>query len=187
MVTNANQFTTQNRVKELQKKAEDYEMPRLVEGALGGYGTFKIDKNGNVIDIAKMSFENREKIKKLLERTLRFSLPTELIDETEENYLRYEFTDKKDASIDIRYLQAMAGRLLKDEKVKSQPLKFVPYIEKNRAGIDVLLASQYKGLSQLADYYKAKYHLASGKGFQVSTSSIDEFLTKTLNENGERE
>ena len=110
-----------------------------------------------------------------------------MIDETEENYLRYEFTDKKDASIDIRYLQAMAGRLLKDEKVKSQPLKFVPYIEKNRAGIDVLLASQYKGLSQLADYYKAKYHLASGKGFQVSTSSIDEFLTKTLNENGERE
>src|SRR5699024_5814872 len=101
MVTNANQFTTQNRVKELQKKAEDYEMPRLVEGALGGYGTFKIDKNGNVIDIAKMSFENREKIKKLLERTLRFSLPTELIDETEENYLRYEFTDKKDASIEI--------------------------------------------------------------------------------------
>ena len=115
-------------------------------------------------------------LKKLLERTLRFSLPTELIDETEEKYLRYEFTYKKDASIDIRYLQAMAGRWLKDEKVKSQPLKFVPYIEKNRAGIDVLLASQYKGLSQLADYYKAKYHLASGKGFQVSTSSIDEFF-----------
>lgn len=187
MVTNANQFTTQNRVKELQQKAEDYGMPRLVEGALGGYATFKIDKNGNVIDIAKMSFENREKIKRLLERTLRFNLPTELIDETEENYLRYEFTDKKDSSMSISYLRAMAGKLLREEKVKSQPLKFVPYIEKNKAGIDVLLASQYKGLSQLAEYYKAKYHLASGKGFQVNANSIDEFLTETLRVNEERE
>lgn len=187
MITNADKSITKKRVKELQEKSEEKGMPRLVEGALGGYSSFKIDKNGNVIDIAKMSFENREKIKKLLDRKLQVGLPPDIIDETEENYLRYEFTDQKDASIDMRYLQIMATRLIRDKHISVQPLKFIPYIEKNKAGIDVLLTSQYKGLSQLADYYKAKYHLASGKGLQANVNSIDDFLSKTLSEKEDRE
>lgn len=178
MITNANQETSKKRVEELQKKAKEKGMPKLIEGALGGYSSFKVTGTGNIIDISRMSLENRQKIKMLLDRRLGVALLPEIIDETEENYLRYEFSSKPDPSITMEYLKMMIYRLKQIESIGKQPIKFIPYMEKGKTGIDVLLESQYEGLKQLPDYYNTKYNLVHGKGLQADANAIDEFLEK---------
>lgn len=181
MITNADKNITKKRLNELQDKAKEKDLPRIIEGALGGYSSFKIDASGNIIDLAQMSFENREKIIKLLDRKLRLGLPPDIIDEKEENYLRYEISKKPDKNIDAKYINVIAYRLQTDKDISKQPLKFISYMEDGKSGIDVILNSQYKGLSQLADYYEAKYHrVAPGKSLQVNINSIDDFLRKSL-------
>lgn len=182
LITNADQETTKKRVEEFKKKSEDVGISRLVEGALGGYSSFRIDETGTVKEVSKMSPENREKIKLLLESSLYTSLPRSLIDETEKNYIRYKFSDKPDKSITKTYLGMLVGRMLNDERVRRQPLKFMPFIEKNATGIDVVLESQVKGISKVHEYYESKYDISLGKSYKVNVETIDQFLEEKINQ-----
>lgn len=182
LITNADQETTQKRVEELKRKAKEVGILRLVEGGFGGYSSFRVDEAGNIKDVAKMSAENREKIKLLLENSYRTSLPRTLIDETEQNYIRYKFSDKPDNSITKSYLGILVGQMLNDEKVRRQPLKFMPFIEREASGIDVVLESQIKGISKIHDYYASKYDISSRKSYKVNVEKIEEFLEEKTSE-----
>lgn len=179
LVTNANQETTQKRIDEIKRKAKDAGMERLVEGGFGGYSSFRVDEEGNIKEISRMSTENRRKVKLLLENS---NLPGSLIDETEQNYIRYKFTDKPDKSITKSYLGMLVGRILNDEKVRRQPLKFMTFIEKEATGIDVVLESQIKGISRINEYYKSKYDIPLGKSYKVNVERIEEFLEEKESE-----
>lgn len=185
LVTNAGKEITLKRVRFFQAESEKHGLPRLLEGALGGYSAFKIDASGKITDMAKMSEENRRKIINLVERTREFYMPKDLIDETETNYLRYEFSKNDDSSITKQYLGMMINRLVSDEKVRKQPLKFVPYVERHSTGIDVLLESQVRGISQIADYYRAKYEIAPTKTLKADIDSIDKFISSVREEHEE--
>lgn len=176
LITNANREQTVRRLEEFKVRAKAAGLPRLVEGALGGYSSFRVDTDKNITDIAKMSPENRKKITLLLSKSQRTQLLPECIVQSETDYLRYQFTDKKDKSINKSWLNFTVNGLLSDPRVSKQPLKFLPYIENKCAGIDVVLESQLKGLSQVPEYYKSKYHIAPGKTIKVSIEDIDEFL-----------
>ena len=185
LVTNTGKEITKKRVSQFQEKAKEKNLTRLVEGALGGYSAFRVDSAGRVIDLAKMSKENRRKIINLVDKSKGFYMPQNLIEDEEDNYLRYEFSDTKDPSITKQYLGIMINRLLSDEKIKRQPLKFVPYIERNSIGIDVLLESQVKGISQIADYYKIKYEIDPEKTLKTNINTIDEFIGNLREEHDE--
>ncbi len=182
LITNADQETTKRRIEELRKKAQEAQMPRIVEGALGGYSSFMVDETGEIKEVSKMSTKNREKIKLLLENAIYACLPRDIIDETEQNYLRYIFSDKPDKSITKQYLGMMVGQMLNDERVRRQPLKFMPFIEKKATGIDVVLDSQIKGISKIHEYYEAKYDITSGKSYKVNIETIDQFQTEKATE-----
>lgn len=176
LVTNAGKEITLKRLQEFQNLSKTKGFDRLVEGSLGGYSAFRIDASGKVIDMAKMSAENRAKIINLVEKTREFYMPKDMIDQSETNYLRYEFSKNNDSSVTKQYLGMMINRLLSDEKVRKQPLKFIPYVEKHSTGIDVLLESQVKGIAQIVDYYRAKYEIAPIKSLKIDIDNIDAFL-----------
>ena len=185
LITNSGREVTVKRLEEIQKKAKAAGLPRLVEGALGGYSAFRVDSDKRITALAKMSQENRKKISTLLSRSMDFPLTQDLIESEEIEYLRYQFTDKRDKSIDKKYLNFAVNRILSDPRISKQPLKFLPYIENKKAGIDVVLESQLKGVSQLPEYYKSKYYVAPGKTMKVSIDDIDSFLGKANNRDGE--
>lgn len=185
LITNSGREVTVKRLDDIQKKAKAAGLPRLVEGALGGYSAFRVDSDKRITALAKMSPENRKKISTLLSRSMDFPLTQDLIESEEKEYLRYQFTDKRDKSIDKKYLNFAVNRILSDPRISKQPLKFLPYIENKKAGIDVVLESQLKGVSQLPEYYKSKYYVAPGKTMKVSIDDIDSFLGKTNNRDGE--
>lgn len=185
LITNSGREVTVKRLDEIQKKAKAAGLPRLVEGALGGYSAFRVDSDKRITALAKMSLENRKKISTLLSRSMDFPLTQDLIESEEIEYLRYQFTDKRDKSIDKKYLNFAVNRILSDPRISKQPLKFLPYIENKKAGIDVVLESQLKGVSQLPEYYKSKYYVAPGKTMKVSIDDIDSFLGKSNNRDGE--
>ena len=188
LITNASKEVTLKRVLEIQKKAKNQGLPKLFEGALGGYGAFRIDSQGNIIDIAIMSDINRNKIIRLLESNLlKTSLPQDIIENDEVNYLRYQISDKKDKSITPKSIRLIADRISNEEKVKNQPLKILPYMEGKYAGIDVLLKSQLEGILKIPAYYKAKYNVAPGKTKNVKIHEIDDFIGKELIDNGKQE
>lgn len=178
IITNAGKEVALKRMIELQKKAKVQGLPRIVEGVLGGYSTFRIDSDGNITDIALMSDLNRAKIINLLENSRRYNLPRELIVNDEKSYLRYQFTDKKDKSINENYLKRYVMTILEDERVSRQPIKLLPFMEGKYAGIDAVLESQLKGISQLPDYYRSKYHISPGKTLNVRINDIDSFIGK---------
>lgn len=178
LITNADQEVTKKRVEEIRQKAKGAGLPRLVEGAFGGYSSFRVDELGNIRELSKMSPENREKIKLLLEHSMRYSLPVSWIDENEQNYLRYKFSDEPDKSITIPYLNVFVSNLLKDKNIKKQPLRFNPFIERRASGIDVLLESQVKGITKIHEYYDSKYHIIPGRSYKVDIEKIDEFLAQ---------
>lgn len=182
LITNADKKVTKKRIENLRKISDNEEMPRIVEGALGGYSSFKIDAEGNVKDVAQMSLENRKKIALLLEKSLYTNFPASLIDETEENYIRYKFANKPSKNITKQYLTMLIGRLLNDERVKKQPLRFMPFIEKSAVGVDVLLESQLKGISKIHEYYESKYFISPGKSYKVNVESINQFLEDKENQ-----
>lgn len=176
IVTNAEKEIALKRLQDFQKKATTNGLPNLVEGILGGYSTFRIDDTGKISNIAIMSDVNRQKIINLLENTKGSSLLREKLESETDSYLRYQITDRKDKSITKEYLNLLVKNILKDERVRRQPLKFLPYMEGKCAGIDVLLESQLKGISQLPDYYKMKYNIAPGKTMNVRIDQIDNFI-----------
>lgn len=176
IVTNVGKEIALRRMQEFQKRASAHGLPKLVEGVLGGYSSFRIDSIGRITDIAVMSDLNKQKILNLLDVTKGSALTKELVDETETSYIRYQITDRRDKSIDKGYLNLLVSNLLKDERVRRQPLKYLPFIEGKCAGIDVLLESQLKGIAQLPDYYKAKYIIAPGKTMNARIDNIDAFI-----------
>ena len=163
-------------MQDFKNKATINGLPNLVEGVLGGYSTFRIDSTGKINDIAIMSDINRQKIIKLLDNTKGSALSKDLLDEKEDLYLRYLITEKRDKSITKNYLNLLVSNLLKDEKIRKQPLKFLPFMEGKYAGIDVLLESQLKGISQLPEYYKVKYNIAPAKTMNVRIDNVESFI-----------
>ena len=178
IVTNAGKELALKRLQDFQRKAAINGLPNLVDGVLGGYSSFRIDKNGKITDVAIMSDINKKKIIGLLENTKGLVLEEEMIQGKEEPYLRYQISDRRDKSITKNYLNLLVSNLLKDDRVRRQPLKFLPYIEGKYAGIDVLLESQLKGISQLPEYYKLKYSIAPGKTMNARIDNIDSFINE---------
>ena len=176
IVTNAEKEVALKRLRDFQKKATINGLPDLVEGILGGYSTFKIDKTGKIVNIAAMSEINKKKIISLLENTKGSNLLKEKLESETDSYLRYQLTDRKDKSITKEYLNLLVKNILKDERVRRQPLKFLPFMEGKCAGIDVLLESQLKGISQLPEYYKTKYSISPGKTINVRIDQIENFI-----------
>lgn len=176
LITNSNKELTTKRIEEFKKKATAKGLPNLVEAAFGGYSTFKIDKDGKILDIAQMSEINRTKIVNLLEKPVKYYLSRDQIITGEKNFLRYQFSDNKNSRVTNEQLKTVIDEILKDEKIKRQPLKFLPYKEKDSTGIDVVLESQLKGISQLPDYYKTKYSITPGKTLRADVTTIDQFI-----------
>lgn len=176
IVTNVGKDVTLKRLEDFKKKAAQNGLSNLIEGALGGYSSFRIDKNGNVTDIAEMPNKYREKIMNLLENNSHIVLSREFVDETEELYLRYQMSDKKDKTINRKYLNLLISNLLKDEKIRKEPLKFLTFMEGKKAGIDVLLEEQLKGISQLSEYYKEKYLVFNGKAMNIRIDNLESFI-----------
>lgn len=176
IVTNVGKEISLKRMQDFKNKATINGLPNLVEGVLGGYSTFRIDSTGKINDIAIMSDINRQKIIKLLDNTKGSALSKDLLDEKEDLYLRYLITEKRDKSITKNYLNLLVSNLLKDEKIRKQPLKFLPFMEGKYAGIDVLLESQLKGISQLPEYYKVKYNIAPAKTMNVRIDNVESFI-----------
>ena len=176
MVTNAGKEVTLKRLEDLKKKAFKNGLPNLVEGALGGYSSFRVDKNGEITDIAEMSNSSKQKVIKLLEKAKGEVLTRDLIDENAELYIRYQMTDKKDKNINKKYLNILISNLLKDEDIRKQPLKLLVFMEGKREGIDVLHEDQLKGISQLSNYYKEKYLITHSKTMNIRIDNIESFI-----------
>ena len=176
LITNADQEVTKKRWEDLKEQSEKAGLPGLVEGALGGYASFRIDEKGDTIVIATMSSENREKIKTLLRNGIHVNMPPEWIDETEQNFIRYKLADKPDKTLPMDYLKFLIRGLLDDKRIGSQPLEFQPFIEKKAVGIDVVLTSQAIGISKSIEYYEAKYNMEEGKINFVNVDDIGKFL-----------
>lgn len=158
LVTNADREVTAKRIVELKKRAKQNGMDNLVEGALGGYGSFFVDKNEHISNAVIMSSENREKIMKTMDSSfIRPGLMTKLVDNTENEYLRYVFSDKEDKSITIEYLRTMKKKLLSNPKLADKPLVLLIYKEGHNSGIDVILKSQFLEETKILDYYKSRY------------------------------
>lgn len=180
LVTNADKEVTVKRMEEIQKRAKARGMPDFVEGAFGGYSSFFIDSQANITDVATMSDENRQKIIKLLDSSFIYtSLMSEKIDESEQNYVRYVFSDRKDKSITMNSLRAAKNHILKNPRVKIQPIKIIPFIEGRFSGIDVLLEHQFLGIRKILDYYKFKYEIAAQKGEKIYIT-LEDLLEYTL-------
>ena len=178
LVSNTGKEVTLKRLKDFKKKAIQNDLPYLVEGALGGYSSFRINSNEEIEDIFEMSASKREEIINLLEETKGVALTKDLIDTSEESYIRYDLTNKKDKNITKRYLNLIVGKLLKNEKISTMSLKFLTFMEGKAAGIDVILEGQLKGISQISEYYKEKYSVAPGKIMNTRIEDIDNFINE---------
>ena len=176
IVTNADKQTTLNRMQELQHKAKIKGLPRLVEGALGGYSSFRIEPDGTITDLAVMEKGVREEIVKILETSpYDAQFKSELLDPREKNYLRYFFSIKKNSAVNIKYLKSRISLLLSDPLVKKQPISFVPFMEGDYAGVDVMLQTQLEGLDKLSEYLKSKYYIAQGKTLKANIYALSKF------------
>lgn len=177
IVTNAGKEVALNRMQELQHKARAKGLPRLVEGVLGDYSSYRIDKDGTITDIAVMNQETRNTYIKLLEKSLYDNgFKKDFLDPREENYLRYFFSIKRNPNITFKYLKSRIAFLLRDPEIKKEPLSFVPFIEGEYSGVDVLLKTQLEGIDDLSNYLKSKYIIAPGKTMKANILSLDKFI-----------
>lgn len=178
LITNTDKKVTLDRITDIKKKIVNLGYDFVFESALGGYASFRISPNGEIKDISQISDVNKEKIKLLLDSTKDVFLPRNSINTSVEDYLRYEISDGKTNRINFQYLNSIIEKLLLNSNIKKQPIRFLPYIEKNSAGIDVLLESQIKGISQIVDYYNYKYDVDDTQFLKINLDKIEDFLYK---------
>lgn len=176
IISNAGKETTLKRFKDFRKKAIQNGLPNLVEGALGGYSSFRIDKDETIIDIAEMPKKNREDIIKILDKMKDSILKKDLIDISEDCYIRYDFSKQKDVKVTKKYLNVAINKALKNEKISKMPLKFLTFMENKAIGIDVLYEEQIKGISQISEYYNEKYLINPRMIMQTRIDDIDKFI-----------
>ncbi len=175
LLTNSSRDITQKRFKEIREEAESKEMPKLIEGALGGYGSFKIDSEGNLSDLATMSEENREKIIKLMEN---FEFIPDIIKTDITDYIRYQFPNPKDRTITMVNLVRIQNTINKNLENLKQPVTILPFMEGSYYGFDVLLKSQIDSWHQLPMYCKTKYYIEQNNLFSVKIDKIKDFINK---------
>lgn len=178
IVSNAGKDVTLKRLKDLKKKAKQNGLPNLVEGALGGYSSFRIDENENISDIFIMTEDVREEIINIIENIKGVSLKKEFVDVSEENYIRYDLTNSREKEITKKYLNLTISKILKDENINEMTLKVLSFMEGKKVGIDILMQDQIKGISQISEYYKEKYIVAPGKIMNVKIDGIEDFINK---------
>ena len=176
MITNASKEVTEKRVVEMSKKAIANDLPKLIEGALGGYSSFKINKDRTCVDLSLMSKENYKKIIKILDNTIVNDLREERVNRNCQDFVRYQFLYRKDKNIDINYLRSIIRTILQDDKVKMQPLRFIPFIDNSGCGIDVVLQSQLANISRIPKFYKENYEILADKAININMDTIDDFI-----------
>lgn len=172
LITNANEEITKKRFQFLREEAIKREMPRLLEGALGGYSSFKMELDGSVKRISQMSEINRLKIISLMNS---YGIEDSYINQDEKEYIRYEFSNKEYKSITLASLNRLKNVLENRIKRTNQPIEILTFIEGIYSGFDVVLNSQIIGITQISAYYDSKYNILNKKGFTVYSNSIDEF------------
>lgn len=182
LITNADKEVTLKRLEDIKKRARVKGMNNFVEGALGGYSTFRVDSEGNISDIAVMSEMNRRKIMKLIESSNSTAMLNERIEDEERNYVRYLFSSRKDKSITINSLNRNKKRIMENPQIKRQPIEILPFIEGKYSGLDIVLKTQLVGMFQLPNYYKAKYKVAAGKNIKINIDMLSEFADKINNQ-----
>lgn len=188
LITNSNEEITKKRFQVLQEEAIKREMPRLLEGALGGYSSFKLELDGSIKRVSQMSDINRSKIISLMNS---YGIEDSYINQDEKEYIRYEFSNEKDKSITLMSLNRLKNVLENRIKRANQPIEILTFVEGIYSGFDVVLNSQIIGIAQISAYYDSKYNILNKRGFTVYTNTIDEFdfhKSKETSENvGERE
>lgn len=176
LITNASKEVTLKRIVEMQKKAINNNLPELIEGALGGYSSFKVETNGRITELSVMSMVNREKIISLLDSTIYDEWGREKVDKECIDFVRYQFADKKEKKFTAQYLKNTINDLLGEDKVKNQPLRFIPYCDKGGIGVDVVLKSQLSNISKLSEYYKKKYYVLPEKALKLNMETFETFI-----------
>ncbi len=176
LITNASKEVTLKRIVEMQKKAINNNLPELIEGALGGYSSFKVETNGRITELSVMSMVNREKIISLLDNTIYDDWGRDKVDKECIDFVRYQFADKKEKKFTAQYLKNTINDLLGEDKVKNQPLRFIPYCDKSGIGVDVVLKSQLSNISKLSEYYKKKYYVLPEKALKLNMETFETFI-----------
>ncbi|MCR5186480.1 MAG: hypothetical protein K6D97_05125 [Clostridia bacterium] len=176
LITNASKEITLKRIIEMQKKAINNDLPELIEGALGGYSSFKVETNGRITNLSVMSGVNREKIINLLDNTIYDDWGKDKVDSSCEDFVRYQFADKKEKKFTAQYLKNKINDIFREDKVKNQPLRFIPYCDKGGVGVDVVLKSQLGNISKLSDYYKKKYYVLPEKVLKLNMETFEKFI-----------
>ena len=178
IVSNAGKEVTLKRFKDFKKKAIQNKLPNLVEGALGGYSSFRIDSDENIIEISKMTLDIREEIIEIIEKIKGVAITRDFIENSEEEYIRYDLTNKREKEITKKYLNLLISKILKDENINEMSLKVLAFMEGNKAGIDILMQDQIKGISQISEYYKEKYIVTPEKIMNTKIDGIDNFINE---------
>ena len=176
LITNASKEVTLKRIVEMQKKAINNNLPELIEGAMGGYSSFKLETNGRITELSVMSSVNREKIISLLDNTVYDDWGRDKVDKECMDFVRYQFADKREKKFTAQYLKNTINELLSEEKVKNQPLRFIPYCDKGGIGVDVVLKSQLSNISKLSEYYKKKYYVLPEKALKLNMETFESFI-----------
>ena len=176
LITNASKDVTKKRIIEMRKKAINNDLPDFIEGAMGGYSSFKVDNDGNIEDFSIMSNINREKIIKLLDNTSCEEFWKDKIVEECTDYVRYQFCGRKDKYFRVQSLREKIDDILSDERVKGQPIRFVPYSDGSGIGVDVVLKSQLNNISKVSKYYRDKYEILSEKAIRLNMEKFETFI-----------
>lgn len=179
LITNSNEYITKKRFEVLQKEAEKRGMPKLLEGALGGYSSFKIELDGSIKNISRMSEVNRNKIITLMSN---YGIEDSYINKDEKLYIRYEFSNENDKAITILSLNRLKSVLENRIRRSNQPIEILTFLEGSYSGMDVVLNSQMAGIAQIESYYDSKYNVLGKQGITVYTNNISEFNFHKCNE-----
>lgn len=171
LVTNANREITLNRVNQLEEQAQKNQLTDFVEGAIGGYGTFWIDEEKQIVDNATMTEQQKEIIKQVLEKNEGFKLRRDILDDDTEDYLRYKFPERVSKSLNEEYLILIKKLVTRNITPRIAGIKLIHFVENEYPGLDVVLNSQLEAFYLLPEYYKAKYNV--GEIYKADIKNMD--------------